>query len=172
MKFTRDLFLILAISIIVVAGYSCRKDKHEGVVVNDSDLVEHLLSNAMDTLVIDNQKLILETELYRDFFPGEPYNSNTRLVASVYIVNTDSSTITSEFTVSKLYIINQNDVWISQPEDHNDNNPLTYKFYLLSKNGPEWETGITVNVIASITNLVDNSEHFLIARDQIIKQVE
>ena len=172
MRFSNAIYLTVTISIIVVAGYSCHKDSLEGGVVNDPELVEHLLSNAIDTLVIDNQKLILETELYRDFFPGGPINRSTRMVASVYIVNTDSSAISSQFSITKLYIINQNDVWISKPENRNDDNPVNYKFYLLSTDGPEWETGIAVNVITSVTNLVDNSAHFLIARDQIIKRIE
>ncbi len=168
--------LILLFGVIMVLTFvSChKKDVLDGNVVNDAALVENLLMKAKDTVTVNNQKLTLETELYRNFFPGDAYHRNTRLTASVYVVNTDSTTVTNQITGLKLYVINQNDIWISEPE--NRSNEITtqyqYKLYYLSLNGPKWDTGITVDVVISLTDLSDNTEKYLIARNQRIERIE
>ena len=69
-------------------------------------------------------------------------------------------------------MINSNQVWISEPETDPDNSYPEYKLYLISKDGPKWETGISVDVVISITDLTNNKEKLLIARNQIIEKVE
>ena len=84
----------------------------------------------------------------------------------------DSTVITQNYKVTKLYVINNNQAWASKPESRSESYVSKYKANFVSKNGPEWETGIRVDVVISITDLTINNEKFLIARDQIIQRIE
>lgn len=163
----------LGIALIILTHFSCQKDKLEGDIINDSRLIENLYTNSSDTLIIDNQKLILETYLYRNFTPGVLFHErNHRLFATIYLVNMDSTVITQDYKVTKLYVINNNQAWASTPESRYESYVSEYKANFDSKNGPEWETGILVDVVLSVTDLTNNKEKFLIARNQIIDKVE
>ena len=163
----------LLIVLIILTHYSCQKDELKGEIITDQAFIEKLYTNSSETLIIDNQNLVLETEIYRNFFPGGPFDDKERrLVAPVWIVNVDSVQLTNNLSITKLYVINNDQVWTSEP----DTNPDTYtpenKLYLISNGGPEWETGLYVDVVISITDLVFNKEKLLIARNQIIEKVE
>ena len=150
--------------------FSCKKDDLYGDVVVDSQLHDKLYLNAEDTIKIDNQNLVLQTELYRDFFPGVT-KKNTRLIASIYIVNIDSLQISNKLDIKTLYVINKEQIWISNLNSPEDMMPI-YKLYRLSTNGPEWETNIYVDVVAAIEDLNTKKINYLIARNQLITKVE
>ena len=173
MKVNFNFFISLFVILIIVTHYSCQKDNIEGEIINDPVLIENLYKNSSDTVIIDNQKLIIETNIYRDFFPGGPINDkDRRLVAQIYIVNIDSNLITQNFLASKLYVINDDQAWTSKPKTKHDESGFEYKTYLVSTGGPEWETGIHVDIVVSITDLTNNDEKFLIVRNQIIEKIE
>ena len=69
-------------------------------------------------------------------------------------------------------MINNDRVWISEPELNPDNITPEYKSYMISIGGPEWETGIYVDVVIRITDLTNNKEKYLISKNQIILKVE
>jgi hypothetical protein len=162
---------LIFISLLITLIGSCRKYDLNGDVVDDSRLLEKLYLNAKDTIEIDNQNFILETELYRDFFPGDP-GRNTRLFASIYLVNIDSSLISKKFEIKSLNVINENQIWISTPKLQEDNSVPVYKVYGLSKNGPEWDTDIYVDVVIAVKDLSTEKIEYLIARDQLIVGTE
>jgi len=166
------LILTLLAAVIITVSTSCRKKKLEGDVVDNTELAAQLVSDALDTLIIDNQKLVLETELYRDFFPGVPSSSKTNLQALVWVVNTDSTLITDRFSIVKLYVINKSEVWISEPEARNDDHIFEYKYHAVSINGPQWDTGIAVDVVVEILDLNLNKKWHLIAKNQVIQRIE
>jgi len=173
MKTTLKYILSLLIILFILTQYSCQKDKLEGQIITDPIYIENLYSNSKDTIIIDNQNLVLETEIYRNFFPGGPIDDkDRRLVAQLWIVNIDTILLTQNLSISKLYIINNDQVWTSEPETTPDNYTPENKLYLISKSGPEWETGLYVDVVISMTNLIDNKEKLLIARNQIIERIE
>jgi hypothetical protein len=173
MKVNFNVFIRLLIFLNILTLFSCQKEKLEGEIINDPAFIENLYTNSLDTVIIDNQNLILETVIYRDFFPGGPINNkDRRLFALIWIVNTDSILISQNFIVSKLYIIKNNQVWTSEPRTNPDSFTPEYKSYLISKGGPEWETGIYVDVVISVSDLINSKEKFLIARNQIIEKVE
>ncbi len=172
MKFNTLLTLTLLAAVIITCGTSCQKDKPEGDVVNNPELAARLLSEASETLIIDNQKLVLETELYRDFFPGVPSSTKTNLQALIWVVNTDSILITDRFSIVKLYVINKSEIWISNPEARNDDNVFEYKYHAVSINGPKWDTGIAVDVVVEILDLNLNKQQYLIAKNQLIQRIE
>lgn len=175
MKLNFNYFIkLLTILIITTNNYSCREDNLDGVIISDPALIEKLNTNSSDTIKIENQKFILETEIYRNLTPGGgPFNEiGRKLIAPVWIVNTDSTLITQKLNVSKLYVIYNKQVWTSEPKTNPEITTPEYKTFFISKNGPEWETGIPVDVVISIFDLADYNEKFIIARNQIIRKVE
>ncbi len=172
MKLRNTFLKGLMAAILILSIYACHKDKLDGSVVTDPELAAQLFSASQDSVVIDNQKLILETELYRDFMPGVPSKTKSNLQALVWVVNTDSSAITNRFTLSKLYIINNDKIWISEPEVRNDANFFEFKLRAVSINGPQWDTGIKVDVVLEMIDLNSNQPKKLITKDQVIERIE
>lgn len=120
--------------LLLTAVFSFTKDDLKGDVVVDPKLLEKLYLEAKDTVIIDSQNFVLKTELYRDFFPGVQ-KTNTRLFASIYIINSDSSAITDKFEIKSLYIINKDQIWISAPKLKDDQYLPIWKVSGISING-------------------------------------
>jgi hypothetical protein len=152
--------------------YSCEKDKIYGDISDDSKLYSSLYSDSVDTLTIGTNKYFVETDLYRDFFPGGPIPRKSPLIASIYLVNCDSLSIPDNIKIKKLYVINNQTIWISDPLDNGQTNHPDYKLFGLSKNGPIWDTDISVDVILEIADNLLQKDYFVIAKDQSIKRVE
>lgn len=173
MKLKHTILANFIFFILLLSFFSCEKDKLEGNIVSDSEVIEYLYNKSSDSVKIDNQILILETDIYRNLTPGGPIPDNhRRLIAPIWIVNIDSVLISNNLTITNLYILNQGQVWISQPEINTENYTPEFKTYAISKNGPEWETNIYVDAVISFIDLSNNEEKYLIARDQIIIKVE
>lgn len=162
--------VLVLFSFLVLTIFSCKKDDLYGDVVVDSQLNDKLYLNAEDTIKIDNQNLVLQTELYRDFFPGVT-KKNTRLFASIYIVNIDNLQISNKLDIKTLYVINKEQIWISTPNPQEVLMPI-YKVCRLSTNGPEWETNTYVDVVVAIEDLNTKKINYLITRNQLITKVE
>ena len=143
-----------------------------GDVVGDRELSKQLYAKSADTLIIDNQKLVLETDLARDFFPGGMIQRKSRLFVSINVVNTDILPITGNIETQTLYVINKDQIWISNPELRSDIYIPAFKAYWLSRNGPEWETGIFVDAIVSVKDLKTSEINYLIARNQKINRLD
>lgn len=172
MRFRIFLTLGLFLVVVVSSSTSCQKENLEGEVVNDSELASQLLTKSCDSVVLDNQILVLETELYRDFFPGMPSGNRSNLQALIWVVNVDSSNITNRFAVSRMYIINESELWISEPEDRNDDCIFDFKYHAVSVNGPQWDTGIKVDVVVELIDLNDDQHKNLVAKNQVITRIE
>lgn len=163
-------FVVLFIILLTIN--SCEKDKIYGDITDDSKLFTSLYSDSVDTLTIGTNNYFVETDLYRDFFPGGPFPGKNPLVASIYLVNSDSLPISNNIVIKKLYIINNQTIWISEPVDNGQLNHPDYKLFGLSNNGPTWDTGITVDVILKIANKSVQKDYFVIKKDQYIQRVE
>ena len=163
---------LILFSIIALGSISCNKDPLMGDVVDDSELIKELYAKSADTLIIDNQKFVLEIDLARDFFPGGMIQRKNRLFATINVVNTDSLPITHNIEIQKLYVINKDQIWISDPELRTDIYIPEFKAYRLSRNGPEWETGIFVDAIVSIKEVKTSAINYLIARNQKINRLD
>jgi hypothetical protein len=165
----KNITFLFIISLII---FSCEKDNIYGDITYDSRLYASLYSDSVDTLTFGTNKLIIETELYRDFFPGGPIPRKSPLIASIYLVNCDSLSIPNNILIKKLYIINNQTIWISEPLDYGQLTYPDYKLFGLSNNGPTWDTGITVDVILKIVDESMQKDYFVIAKDQNIERVE
>ena len=153
---------------------SCEKDNINGEVVVDPKLLSKIYSESTDTLLFQSNYYVLETELYRDFFPsGGSYPKKRRpLIASIYLVNIDSLPISTDLEIKKLYVINNQQIWIAALSNRVQTDVPNYKLGKLNSNGPEWDTNIYVDVVLEIKNVLTTEIYFLIARDKYIIRVE
>ena len=154
---------------LIILLISCEKPD----VTEDSRLLNELYSNSFDTVFIQDSQYRLETELYRDFFPSGMLPRKTPLIVYLSLIRLDSLSISDNIDISKLYVINDQLIWISNPR--NVAQPIIPVDYILNKvrnDGPKWPTDIYVDVVARIVDSKDKSEYLLIARYQRIKRVE
>jgi len=169
---TLSLLNLTILVLLLVQLVSCEKDKFSGDVVSDPQLVSELRSRSVDTLSFKSYKYIIETELCRDFFPGGPINKKSPLIASIYLVNIDSLPVSKELEIKKLYVIKNQQIWIASLSDGVQQYVPVFKLEKLNNNGPEWDTGIFVDIIIEIQSIVTTERFFLISRNRCIERVE
>ena len=166
MNQSKCLFLLMiSLAVLITA---CEKPK----VIEDSELLSNLKSNSVDTLYFNSNKYVLDAYLYRDFFPGGPIPTTRPLIASVSLLNNDSVKISSELDVTKLYVVKDPLIWISIPTISSDQTIPEYKLTKISNDGPEWETGILVDVVIEVSNKITKDKYLIISRDITIDRVE
>ena len=160
--------LILPIMAIALLLSACEKPK----VIEDSDLLSNLKSNSVDTLIFNSSKYTLDAYLYRNLFPGGPIPTARPLIAYIVLVNNDSVEISNELDITKLYVIKDPLIWISIPTLSNDDNIPDYKLIKISKDGPEWQTGILVDVVIEVSNKTIKDKYLIISKEITIDKVE
>jgi hypothetical protein len=165
-------FVFNSIVLIALFSVSCEKDKISGDVLSDPQLVSELYSKSIDTLSFESSDYILELELYRDFFPGGPVSKRRPLEALIYLVNIDNLPVTGNLSIIKLYVINSDQIWIANLREGIDPYIPDFKLDKLNTDGPEWETGIYVNVIIEVKNKLTMKSYYIIARHQYIQRIE
>ena len=155
--------------IIILILISCEKPD-KPLISEDPNLLSDLYSLSNDTLKIGNKKYFTETYLCRDFFLGFPIQKIRPLIAVIHLIDFDSTEISTDIDISKLYVINGNSIWISKPEERQY--LLNYILENVSNNGPEWETGIFVDVVAEISNNITRDKSLIIKKHQYIERTE
>jgi hypothetical protein len=158
--------LTILILLVICLHTSCKKPD----ISDDLNLLTELYANSVDTLMIDTDKYFLEAYLYRNFMPGA--FKERGLVAVVYLVHSDSTSIPSELSISKLYIIQNQTIWISTPRKSTDSFVPDYKQSKVSTEGPEWDTEINADVIVEILNTSTKEKYFLVLKNQEIERPE
>ena len=159
--------LIIILLLIINSLMSCDKPD----LIEDPNLLASLYSKSLDTLEIEANKFILETDLSRSFTPGGPIPTKHPLIALIYLFNIDSLPIPTNIDLTKLYVIKDQLIWISTPVDYDQSNLPNYKLVKISREGPKWEPEIYVDVIAEVVNNVTSDKYLLIARHQYILKV-
>jgi hypothetical protein len=160
------LFRIQLFIILIIQVSACKKPV---TTFEDEALLDKLYSFSVDTLRVQTQNFILETYLSRDFFPGIGIGKKSPpLNADIYLVNIDSIAIPSYLDIKKLYIIKDRLIWESTPISGLQQYVPNFKLNKLSKDGPNWDTGINVDAIIMIVNSLTKEEYYLIARNQYI----
>jgi len=167
-----EFVIISSFALIALFSVSCEKDKISGDVVSDPQIASELYSKSIDTLSFESSDYILEVELYRDFFPGGPVTERRQLEALIYLVNIDSLPVSENLSIIKLYVINSNQIWIATLKEGVDPYIPDFKLDKLNTDGPEWDTGIYVDVILEIKNKLTMESYYLITRHQYIQRVE
>jgi hypothetical protein len=155
---------------VVISGLaivSCEKPN----VFEDEDLINSLYQKAIDTLEYESSDYILETELYRNLTPGEPFSGDRPLVSILYLTNLDSLQISNNLKLEKVYVINGKLIYKDTPEYREDEYLPIYKQSYICREGPEWETEIYVDAIVKIVDKITNENFFIISRNQQIVKV-
>jgi hypothetical protein len=151
---------------LMICIISCEKPD----VRENQTLINSLYANSHDTIEIGTNKYIIETDLSRDFMPGYPHKRP--LVALIFLVNIDSLPIPSSLNISRLYVINDQLVWTSNPVDSNQPHVPGFKLDKVSNDGPEWDTGILVDVVTEVIDKSTNAQYLIISRQQKIQRLD
>lgn len=167
-----NIIKLAAFVLFIIQLSSCEKDKISGDVISDPKLTSDLYSKSVDTLYFQSNKYILEVELYRDFFPGGPIPRKHPLVASIYLVNLDSLPVSANLEIKRLYVINDQEIWIACLNEGVQSNVSVFKLEKLNNSGPEWNTDILVDVILEIESKSTKDKFYLISKDQSIMRTE
>lgn len=158
----------LLITLLVALLSACEKPS----VVDDTELLNRLTTNSVDTLVYNSSKHVIEAEVYRNFFPGSSIPTKRPLIASVSLVNLDSVRISTDLDITKMYIIRDPLIWVSSPTSTSSLSTPEYKLSKFSNDGPEWDTNILVDVVLEIWNSVKSENYLMIVRDIPIERIE
>ena len=157
---------------ILILSFHLTACKKPVTIFENEALLNKLYSTSVDTLALQDDKYILDTYLNRDFFPGIGIGKKTSLIADIYLVNIDSTAIPSYIDIKKLYIIQDQLIWASTPIAGVQPGVPDFKLNKLSRDGPEWSTGIYVDAIIVIVNSLTKEEYYVIARKQYINRTD
>ena len=161
--------VVIALGFLFIGLSSCEKDNISGDVFNDPELIDKLYAESVDTLFFQSNRYILEADLSRNFFPGGPIpKKHIPLIASIFLVCTDSISVSEDLTMVKLYVINDRQVWAADVKNYDQADIPPYKMEMINNNGPEWPTDIFVDVVVQIQNTVTTEKYYLAAYDQRI----
>ena len=166
--------LLKYLLLLVITGIVSCKDKADICkVFLNKELIAELKNKAVDTLQIDNNKYVLDACVYRNFHPTFYSNRNIRLLtASNWLINTDSVVIPNNIDLIKQYVIKGDSIWIADYETKPLELEFNFKKGRISRNGPEWNTYIYVDVISKIHDSNTNKDYFLKIKNVYIEKEE
>ena len=119
------------------------------------------LAGAPETQFVDGHRYALRIDLWRDFQPGDPPSG---LIARVELVERDSLAIPVDVDMDYLWVWTGADIWETPLEDE-QHLASPWVLVRLGRDGPEWETGQQVQVVARIVAAAGET-HFLRLADQ------
>lgn len=132
---------LLAIAIIFTGLSSCKKDVEKSK--SGFEFI-HVLESSPQTVVVENNSLVLETNLSRDFQPiceedGGP------LYCCLELKNDQNLNLHEKIQLKKIYVIHGGKVWSKDIQDYNSGPENSVKG--IAFNGPKWGPDITVDVV-------------------------
>ncbi|XWN38479.1 MAG: hypothetical protein ROO71_05945 [Balneola sp.] len=137
----------------------------------DPELIKELRSSSSETLQTESNSFILDAYLWRDFMPISPPNGQP-LIAINKLIETNSDTIPHHIDLVKQYVIHDNTVWVTDYEDEQRNSNFPYIIEKVSRDGPKWDTGISVDVVAKVYNSKTRENHYLILKNVTINRTD
>lgn len=162
------------VSMIIVAVMVCGCEKQDPQTFDlgdrtDPELILQLNAKATETLSVGSNSFILEAYLWRDFMPGfvsEEEAQNGRPMISInWLVDINSVAIPYNITLVKQYVIYGDLVWESGYQNEEGPEQPPHKIEKISRKGPQWETGIQVDVIAEVRDSKTGKSYHLICKD-------
>jgi hypothetical protein len=156
--------IILICFALTIVLSSCRKEKIDDTVKNDSKLADELRSSP-ETISIENNNLILTTYLWRDFMPVAEENGS-KMICINNLTEIDSIPILNTITLKKQYIIKGNEVWTADYLEISKN----FDFIIngIVREGPKWGPDFEVDVVCEFDNA--GKTHRIIAKSQLINK--
>jgi len=152
---------------------SCENTENDNFadIRKDKELIKNLNEKSVDTLEIDNQTLVLEAYLWRDFMPGPSNENGSSLNAINRLVSIDSTSMPGSIDLIRQYVIHNDSIWLSDYEEETRSSP-DYKIEKISRNGPKWDPQIQVDVISKIYNSDSKKDYYLRLKDVYIERTE
>ena len=158
---------VLTFSLLILCA--CDDYEMSGEVFQDDDMLSTMYMNAVDTLSIDNQHYIIETELVI-INSGSASSNAIPLWVFFDFREVNQLTVDPELDIKFVYVINGKNMWRSVPaksEQYSRNFELRFE----SGEGPEWNSGTIVNVMVVIENKQYRQPFYLISRNQVITEI-
>lgn len=150
----KNIALIIFVSLILS---SC-------IVTGGSRPLKELLV-APEEVKIEGHAYTLGSYLWRDFMPGK---SDSRMIALVRITEKSSKKVLSVLDANHLWVINGTEVWSTSFSSESRPAVSTYQFEKIARDGPEWKTGIKVDVVVQLID-GEGREYLLKASRQEIR---
>lgn len=146
---------------VVIALYSCQKDKVKGGVYNPDFATE--LKSSPEQVNINENHLVLSTELWRDFMPIAE-EEGSKMMCLNWLEDSNNLPLVSSLTLKKQYVINGDEVWGASYEDIHYKNDFTLEGRV--GDGPKWGPDIAVDVVCEFEN--NGTTYRIIAKSQMI----
>lgn len=157
--------ILIILALVVVLG-SCKKEKDEGNIKNDSSFAEELRSSP-ENISLGNNNLILTTYLWRDFMPPSE-EDGSKMMCINKLTEVDSIPILNTITLKKQYVIKGNEIWTAEYSDIKIGNEHILEGVV--RDGPKWGPDIEVDVVCEFED--SGTMHRILAKSQWINKTE
>lgn len=137
----------------------------------DPELIKELRSSSSETLQIESNYFTLDAYLWRDFMPSSPPNGRP-MISVNKLIETNSDTIPDHIDLIKQYVIHGNSIWVTDYEDEKRNSNSPHIIERVSRDGPKWDTGISVDVVTKVYDSKTGENHFLILKNVTINRTD
>jgi hypothetical protein len=135
----------------------------------DKELVLRLKSKAQDTVIINENRFVLDVSLIREFSPICPPNGQP-MMSNVILREIDSVAIPKNIDLVKQYVILKDSIWFSNLSKVNKfNEKVEYQLWKHSNMGPKWGPNILADVIVAICDSITKKE-YLIRKNNVFVQ--
>jgi hypothetical protein len=141
--------LLLCSAIVLFS--SCKKQGDETILLDPvlpKPADPAVLRMSPETLLIENNTLILDTYVWRDFMPISPPDGQP-MICSGFLKDVDSLPLVGGIIPTKQHVIFEDQVWSALPSEINKFNDFSIEY--VTRNGPKWGPDIYVDVVIEFT---------------------
>jgi hypothetical protein len=133
---------------------------------NNREIALNTLLSAPETVEIAGRQYSLETFLWRDFMPPASAE-NSQMLASIKIIANDNQPFPNNLNAGQMWVVAENgEVWQTTLVDEGATS-ASNQIERMARNGPNWETGTSVDVIIQLTDS-QNQTYLIRAPQQTI----
>jgi hypothetical protein len=148
----------LAIALTLAAGNACGGKSESPAPIGDG--AAELRQVPTTSAKLAGFTYRLETYLWRDFMPGPDASANGRPLIAVarVTVNDDTAAFPAAVTVDRMWVVNGDGVWESVPREEQPRGSAKVEtIEVVSRDGPKWGPGITVDVVVRLRDAAGNT---------------
>ena len=157
---TKRLFIIM----VTVSLLGCKRE--------ETNKIEVLQKNSVDTLIVGSSSFILDACLWRDFMPVCPPDGEP-MISINWLISTNLAKIPDNISMVKQYVFYDNEIWISDYENEAPTPSLPeHKMERISRNGPKWGPNIYVDVISQIHNSQNNEDYYIQRKNVYVSRTD
>ncbi len=151
--------IVLIILVMITSGWTFGKKPQKPSLEQ--------LRQAPEQITIGGTELVLETYLWRDFMPMSPPGGRP-LQGVVKLRNPQGKPLPSGLQITRVWVLRDQEVWETVPEHDTPGSTATQLERSL-RNGPGWEPGKEVTVVAEVQDATGKT-YLLRADRQVIQR--